>query len=338
MTQLTPDRLDIQAALYSRLQHHPRLGDRASYIGASEVGTCLRRAIASKRTPPELDPASAGRLASGRALENEVIQLIRLALGPQLRDTGRVQKEYRHATLPFVAHPDGRILSDHGDGILEVKTASASAFKRYTQEGLPQHYLDQVQAQMGLSGLSWALLVLVSRENLAEAASFEIRFNPDHYRYLEKRARLAATYLNTGDTLPGGEPENGFCFNCPFRDGCPEHLSLRQAGERGEIPEVTRLQLEAQVDELVKVEAELSPLEARVSELRGQVKDTLQNFNVAKVILESGVIQTVVSSRTSFDSKALLRTSPEIYNRFLKLSNFSTLRITPYRNRSQSCL
>ena len=320
--------LNIRSALKLRIEHNPRQSPRHLYIGASEVGTCQRSVIAAKIQHPDLDPASMGRMLAGRALENEVVQLVRAALGSKLRDTGRVQREYEHPTLPFRAHPDGRIIGENGDGVLEVKTASAATFKRYQSDGLPQHYLDQVQAQMGLSGLGWGLVVLVSRENLAEMETFPVTFSPDQFRFLEGRARKAAPYFEDSSCLPPGEPERGFCFNCPFAMDCPEHQALRKAGEHGEVPEVIRLQLSAQVEELGIVESQLKPLEQRTTELRDQIKSTLTIYMIDKVNLDGGTAQMVTSSRTSFSAKDLQREAPELYSRYLRTSTFTNLRIT----------
>ena len=130
--------LDLDSALDIRL--HSPFQDRASYIGASAIGLCLRSVLLGRLHPQPLDRASRGRMLSGHALENEVVQLLRLAADHSIRETGRFQREYEHPHLPFRAHPDGRILREGGDGVLEVKTASAAAFKRYQREGLPQVY------------------------------------------------------------------------------------------------------------------------------------------------------------------------------------------------------
>jgi len=326
------DQVGMQLALQSRMEQNPRLGDRAHYIGASEVGSCLRRVVSSKLYPEPFDQASMGRMLAGRAMENEVVQLVRIALNGRLRNTGRVQLDLQHPALPFRAHPDGRIIGDAmaGDGVLEVKTASAATFNRYQSDGLPQNYHAQVQAQMGLSGLAWALVVLVSRENLAEMTTFTIQFDSEHYALLERRATLAATALNDKNFLDqlAGETENGYCHTCPYSSQCSAFKSKRDAGKRGEILEVTRLQLECQLDELAELESNVGPMQDRVTELRDQVKMALFDSGANKVLLENGIIQIVESSRTSFDSKALQRESPDLFNRFQKTSAFSTLRIS----------
>ena len=277
MIPLIVDPTGIQIALQTRLDQNPRLGDRSQYIGASEVGSCLRRVVSSKLFPEPFDQASMGRMLAGKAMENEVVQLVRIALNGRLRNTGRVQLELKHPTLPFHAHPDGRITGGFdgldGDGVLEVKTASASTFKRYQSDGLPNQYVDQVQAQMGLSGLLWAMVVLVSRENLADQTTFIIRFNPEHYARLEERASMAASVLaNNNNILTGlyGEPDRGFCYSCPYSRNCESFCALREAGQRGEIPEVTRLQLECQLEELSSLESMSGPMQDRISELRDQ--------------------------------------------------------------------
>jgi CRISPR-associated exonuclease Cas4 len=327
------DQAGIQVALQSRLNQNARLGDRTQYIGASEVGSCLRKVVLSKIFPEPFDQASMGRMLAGKAMENEVVQIVRIALDGRLRNTGRVQLDLRHPTLPFHAHPDGRIIGGFdgldGDGVLEVKTASASTFKRYQSDGLPQNYIDQVQAQMGLGGLLWALVVLVSRENLAEMTTFTMKFDPDHFTRLESRAALATTALRENNIQEElmGEPERGFCHTCPYSGNCAIYQVQREAGKRGEIPEVTRLQLECQLEELSSLESMSGPMQDRISELRDQVKTALLNTGASKIVLDNGTVQTVESSRTSFDSKSLQREAPDLYSRFQKTSTFSTLRI-----------
>ena len=321
----------MHLALQSRLEQNARLGDRTKYIGASEIGgSCLRRVVYSKLYPEPFDNASMGRMVAGKALENEVVQLVRIAMNGRIRNTGRVQLDLQHPTLPFRAHPDGRIIGEENDGVLEVKTASSSTYRRFQSEGLPSNYISQVQGQMGLSKLSWALVVVVSRENLAEMAQFTIRFDPEHFAQLEKRATLAAAALQDVNLLDQleGETENGFCHTCPYSDHCSAFQTKREAGKRGEIPEVTRLQMECALEELSELESMSGPAQERIAELRDQVKAALLNSGASKVLLDNGTVQMVESSRTSFDSKSLQREAPDHYSRFQKTSTFSTLRIT----------
>ena len=322
--------LPLHEALLTRMETPSRLADRRSYIGASEVGNCLRRVVASKLTPETLDASSMGRMLAGRVMENEVVQLVRIALNGRLRNTGRNQLDVVHPELPFHAHPDGRIVSDgpdEGDGILEVKTASTAVFKRYQSEGLPQSYLDQVQAQMGLSGLGWGLVVLVSRETLAELATFKVSFDSHHFERLIERARIAAEGFSSAE-LPAGEPDRGYCYNCAYAKDCPQLQAQRKAAATGELPEVTRLELDCEVEELAAVESDLDPLQKRATELRERIRETLQALEVKRAVLDGATVQLVSNSRTSFDSKALQRESPDLFQRFQKTSCFTNLRIT----------
>jgi hypothetical protein len=82
------------------------------------------------------------------------------------------------------------------------------------------------------------------------------------------------------------------------------------------------------MEELTALEAELGPLEARATELRGQIKDTMLAYTLNKVIVRTGMAQMVSSSRTSFDSKTLQREAPDLYARYLRTATFTNLRIT----------
>ena len=321
--------LELKEALQARMAADARLPDRQAYLGASEVGTCLRRVVAAKISPEPFDAPSMGRMLAGRALENEVVQLVRIALNGRLRNTGRVQLELRHPNLPFRAHPDGRIVGngEEGDGVLEVKTASASLFKAFQKEGLPQAYVEQVQAQLGLSGLSWGLVVLVSRENLAELGTFLIQFDPDIWDGLVVRAEAWQEAMSTGE-LPVGEPDRGHCHSCTMARDCPQHQARRESAAKGELPELTLLELECLAEELASLEQELDPLQQRSGDLKERLKTILQAFGVGQVELESAAVNLVPSIRTSLDAKAIQREAPELYQRFLKTSTIATLRIT----------
>ena len=321
------DQAGMQTALQSRMTRSAHLGDRSHYIGASEIGNCLRRVVASKLYPEPFDNASMGRMLAGRVMENEVVQLVRIALKGRLRNTGRNQLEVIHPTLPFHAHPDGRIVGDDDDGVLEVKTASATLFKRYQSDGLPQNYLDQVQTQMGLSGLRWGLVVLVSRENLAEIATFKISFDAHHYGALVDRARIASEGLSNTD-LPIGEPERGYCYNCSHAKECPQLQARRKAASNGELPEMLRLELECELEELSIVEADLDSFQKRASGLRDRIREAIEILDVNRLAMDGATVQLVSNSRTSFDSKALQREAPDLYQRFLKTSLYTNLRIT----------
>lgn len=324
--------LKLHEALQDRLDGNSRLGDRRCYLGASEVGTCLRRVTAAKLEPESFDTASMGRMLAGRALENEVVQLVRTALNGRLRNTGRNQMEAVDPFIPFKAHPDGRIIGDdeRGDGLLEVKTASTTVFKRFQKDGLPQQYLDQVQAQMGLTGLGWALVVLVSRENLAETCTYLTQFNREHYTELYNRAVRWQEAIKTDSPLDfvKGEPDRGYCFNCPIAHECPEHLARRKSIAKEEIPETVSLELDAELEELASVETSLEPLQERSRELRERIKSVLEDLGSPKVSVSSGVAQLVTSTRSSFDAKALHREAPEVHRRFLRTTTFTNLRVS----------
>lgn len=322
--------IHLHEALQSRLESNTRLPNRQQYLGASEVGNCLRYSVAKKLTPESFDAPSMGRMLAGRAMENEVVQLVRMALNGRLRNTGRNQLEVQDSTLPFKAHPDGRIMGDadeDGDGVLEVKTASAAVFKKYQSEGLPQQYIEQVQAQLGLAGLHWGLVVLVSRENLAEMSTFAVKFDPAIYSNLLTRAKAWHEAMICGD-LPDGEPNRGYCYNCPFSSSCPQYMAQRKSVSEGNFPELARLELECHVEELAGLESALDPLQQRSTELRERIKNTLHDLGADRVSLAGATVSIVGSSRTSFDSKSFQREAPDMYQRFLKTSTFSTLRVT----------
>ena len=81
--------ITLQAALQQLAAQHTAetLGDRATYLGASDIGACPRKTILTKLKPPEANLVT--RLYRGE----------RRYFGGQLRQTG-------NATVQWVLTPD----------------------------------------------------------------------------------------------------------------------------------------------------------------------------------------------------------------------------------------
>ena len=109
---------------------------------------------------------------------------------------------------------------------------------------------------------------------------------------------------------------------------CPQHQARRESAGKGELPELTLLELECLAEELASLEQELDPLQQRSGDLKERLKSILQAFGVGQVELEAAAVQVIPSIRTSLDAKAIQREAPELYQRFLKTSTIATLRIT----------
>lgn len=355
-TIITPlSQASIHAVLLDKI-NDPKFEGRDEYVGGSEVGGCARE-VAWKKVRPEraliTDPQAAGRILAGQIMENPIVQLVRAAFDGAVRETGRAQVELAHETAPLKCHPDGRLIWKvdwvegmqiayldemgqprfldkplEGHGTQEIKTCNAAIFRKYTKGGLPPRYIDQTMVEMGLSGTSWTLLVLVNRENLAQFVSFIVIFDPDRYEKCVMRSHIimeakqrvleafGAEFMDLAEAeamhLPAGEPERGWCDYCDHRDACPAHaFKPVDADSAAVFPEDVALEIEVLAEEYL----ESKPTADRCKKLSESLKEKFVEHGVREAY---GLMLTTGEGRTTVDGKKLETEHPDIYKSVLK--------------------
>ncbi|HWQ10755.1 MAG TPA: hypothetical protein VN436_16655 [Holophaga sp.] len=331
----------LRAALLERHATARVFEGRDSYVGASEVGSCARLVAWRKLHPDhEVDAEAAGRMRAGQVLENEAVQMIRLALGGAVRGTGAAQVEMRVEDAPLRVHPDGRILREamvkamtsgirivvltkdgskkyleelpEGDGVLEIKTSSDHGVRALGTNGLSKAYDGQTQTEMGASKLRWGLLVMVSRENLAKAEVVFLEFEPAEFEAMKMRARfiMAAVekiregILTEEAGLPQPEEDRGYCSKCPIADTCPAMVLRRaQDGDGATIPPDEVDEFEAMSEEYL----ELKPAADRFESVKDILRKRADAAGIVKAALPSGTVLALSlrKGRVSYDGKAL---------------------------------
>ena len=136
----------LENSLLSLSNKHTQeiLGDRSSYIGASELGACPRKVVLNKITPPPHDLATLLRFKRGHMAEELVAEA--------LSENGKFkpQREVEASTdnpVPIKGHLDflfqGKTL-----GVLEVKSVTSIPDSPY------ESWEMQLHTQMGLLALN----------------------------------------------------------------------------------------------------------------------------------------------------------------------------------------
>lgn len=336
----------LHAALIERHTGAKSFPGRENYVGASEVGGCMRL-TAWRKLHPESNtfaPDAAGRMRAGQVMENEAIQICRLALKGHVRETGANQAELELDGAPIRVHPDGRILAsaiEHlsfskvavllasggrayldevptTDGALEIKTTSSHQLRRFRKDGLSLAYQDQTQVQMGAMGVSWGLLVMVSRENLADVEVFYLQADPAALNACRERALHVMSVVDkirdgvlSEDGLPAPETERGYCSSCPILDVCPAMITERQrSGSLNCIPPDEIPDFEALVEERLA----LKPEADRYEEVCDLLKDRAVAIGFDQVTLPSGptLVLSERQGREAADLKSLKSKFPEV--------------------------
>ncbi len=349
-TTPSPSVLSVEALHAALLERHAGAREfpgRDQYVGASEVGTCMRL-VAWRKLHPEantFDPEAAGRMRAGQVLENEYVQMVRLALKGQVRETGANQAEVSVEDAPIRFHPDGRLLASvleplqwgrvpvllasgariyldqipSGDGVLEIKTASSHQLRRFRKDGLNLAYQGQTQVQMGGQGFSWGLAVVGSRENLSDTEVFFLQADPEQFDVMKGRAhrimaavdRIRQGLLSEEGGLPEPETDRGYCSSCPLADSCPAMITARAAaGTTTVIPPDEVPDFEALADEYLS----LKPEADRFEDVKDALKKRGEALGLSKGVLPSGRIVSLSErqGRESADLKTLKSQFPEV--------------------------
>jgi hypothetical protein len=253
---------------------------------------------------------------------------MRLALGNRIRETGTKQTELKHPEAPLICHPDGRVIGpfEHegvvyeGDGALEVKTASAYAFRKYSEKGLPLWYVDQNLTQQGLQGLGWGLFVVANAEKLSEIVWWVIPFNPDRFAALPPRAIWLKEQEAKG-CVPAGEPDRGWCSYCKHKKACAEFKNYRQASKDAAdaaIPASVRIELEMLGEEYAEFEADLKVLGRRERAIKEAARKLIEDAGLTLADLETVKAELRGGGESQeFDAKAFEAAEPELFKKYL---------------------
>lgn len=250
--------ITLQAALQQLAREHSQetLGDRATYLGASDIAACPRKTILAKLNPPYPDLVTLLRFRRGRMAE-EIVAAAFTAAG--FTNFER-QVEVRYTgDVPVTAHIDFVFISETRKtmAVLEVKSPETIPRQPYASWENPLYL------QMGLLAAAYPDYTVEKGAILAVnfgAAGMELfnGYQPQAtvFEGLIERARTIWDDFRKvradSSTVPAMEI-SPLCGYCPFVAGCPkfEAEEVRELAESVEI--LTELQqqqknLEQEID------------------------------------------------------------------------------------------
>lgn len=269
------------------------LGDRNTYIGASDIGGCPYKTVMSKRNPPVHSLKQQIIFQRGHLAENLVSKMLD---GLPVVDQFEILGEIDDAQLK--AHLDKLIKSKDWCVIIEVKTTSAPVESPY------ESWVMQVQLQMGMMleecNHDVEAYILAIDLNSGWLKTFKIEFNDALFEVCLTKAKHIKDAM-AGRCEPKALIQN-YCGSCPFKMQCPKQGQFAE-----ELPHDLKLDLD-----FIKRSKEM----AKESKLREN--------RVKKYLIEMGIesgkdedTQTVVSVKkqnsTRLDIEALKIKYPEIY-------------------------
>jgi len=284
------------------------LGDRSTYIGASDIGGCPYQTVMSKKHPPQYPIEKLIMFEFGHMAENIVSKMLQgLNVLDQYEALGEIDQ------FSLKAHIDRLIQSSSRDVIVEVKTVGAPVSEPY------ESWVLQVTYQMGL----------VMQENPAKELDgyvlamdratgwfdvFKIEFDDDIFEICLSKASHLISSLR-GECEPKAIVQY-YCSDCPFKLSCPK---------QGQFAEDLPLALHEDL-EFIKA-AKVMQKEARKREER--VKSYMVNMGIEA--LKEETTQTVVTTKemqsNRVDIEKLKERYPQVYEECVKTSSYYRMNV-----------
>jgi CRISPR/Cas system-associated exonuclease Cas4 (RecB family) len=300
---------------------------QSHYVGASEIGLCLRRTKFTKVSKQIIIDGSAegwGASQRGKTFEDHFwVPAMRKRYGKNLLYSGKQQHSLVRGDLR--ATPDGLLINQKrnalqdlhvddigpsGEIVLDCKTIDP---RINLSTPKPEHEF-QSQIQLALLRLTtkhrpdYAVISYVNASFYDDVVEFAIRYDASVYETAKKRAALIKK-AKVPDALPpegwiaGGKE----CEYCPFATACQEM--------RGDVPSVSKADnldkgLLVKIVELAREEkrwdAKASASEEEQRKMQHQIKELLKAHGLNRITHDGiVVVWSPVKGRISFDMPAL---------------------------------
>lgn len=296
-------------------QNSQHLGDRRTYIGASDIGGCPRKAVMARIQPVEHDAATLLKFARGHAAEDLVYGIFQAGGLTPLREM-----EIRHPEFPD--------LLCHIDFLFKAKSGRLHVVELKTTNGLPEtpygSWVDQLHFQMGLLALEYpgaAIGGSILAIDLNAGTWHEFNsYKPDEitFNLLVAKGQRIKACLDMGEA-PDVEP-GLLCGYCPYRTDCPAFLEGAVS-----IPDEVR--------ELAKHHLDATELKKMVEKKVNKLKEDILAFTGScfKGKADSLFINaSEVGPSETVDAQALKTRFPEVYQQVKKeRAGFTRLDIKP---------
>jgi len=284
------------------------LGDRSSYIGASDVGQCPRKAVLSKVVPERHDINTLIRFERGNLVEKIVEKALihsDIEFIPQF--------EVKHPEKPFTAHLDFTFVRDDGIAVLEAKSVS-----RMPEDPYPS-WVAQLHFQMGLLEMSENIPVrggiFCIEMNSGNFKLFNgYTHNPILFDGLLEKAGHIWTALQQGTAAI--TEKSPLCSYCAYRDDCPEY----DTEGLQELP-VGDMAMDFQA-----AKQQEKQLKAEISIMRKDLEAAVKPYGEA--MAGDYKVKLGTSTRNGFDTNRFKEDHPELAKEYQKTSTFNRLYVS----------
>ncbi len=287
----------IEKGLIKNNELDNTLGDRKTYIGASDIGGCLRKAYLDKVSPKEKEAQELTILLRGHLAEDLVAKALD-AQGVKYQTQLELQEDFIRAHLDFV------FCSSKECVVVEVKSTNNIPDTPYSS------WVLQIQLQMYLAqkhfGLKTRGYILVLNLNTGEMKEFSIEPDETLQDIALNRAKALWDALQNS-TEPEAE-EQLYCSKCPYKDTCP----LFQAEE------IHCEELENLVNDVAFLESQKKEIDKELKIKKEKLLEYLEAKGIKKAKIADYLVSvTASSSFVSLDTTKLKKEAPELYEELI---------------------
>jgi len=290
------------------------LGDRATYIGASDIGQCPRKVVLSKQEETAHDLATLIKFARGHLAEN-IVAIALKAVGQKFQTQVEVGFEVFKAHLDFVFGTP-----ETPTGVMEVKSVSTMPTSPWDS------WIDQLTIQVGLlMKAGWkkvrpSNLILAMNLNTGELEGFPVEFDQPRFEALLEKGRAIWACVEDPDCPPRTE-RGPLCSWCIYRPDCPAYSTEG-------LPEV---EVETEAVRFVELKEQEKLIQTEIGNLGKRIKTAMKSAfpDAEAAAARAGDITIKVGfrSRTFVDSKGLQKVHPEIYEKYSRVSTYEVLTV-----------
>lgn len=292
--------LETELRRVSKGETENTLGNRADYIGASDIASCLLNSFLSKKENIEYDLDKLLIFERGHIAER-IIEKALKSKGLNYISQYEVIDEV--LGVPVKAHLDFVIETKKEIVVLETKTTNRILETPYSS------WVLQIQFQMGLlkktTNKNVRGYIIALDLNSGSLMEFPIEFDKNLFNIAINKAEKLAEAMLT-DEAP--EPEEQlYCSSCPFKGQCPLFSETKEEIENDEIL--------FSVEKLKELEAQKKEIETQIKAIKADLEAFFKEKGLNKTKVGDFVVSiSADSSYVTIDTTKLKKEAPKIYD------------------------
>lgn len=278
------------------------LGDRSSYIGASDIGGCLFKAYCDKTNTLSQENDFQQEIVFQRGHVAETI--IRKMLGKTLPIKEQVElvEDKVKCHIDFVMEGKSELV------IIECKSVKAEISEPYLSWQL------QVQLQMDLlkKTTDKAVTAFIIAINLNTGWLEVFLIEPDDYLLNEAKTKAQTLREALENNVAPKATEQLYCSVCKHKWQCPLY------NNKNFCETTNNSQIEKLLEEAKTEQEKLKELATSLDNKKEEIKQFMLNANISKLASPNAIASLGKDSQVDkFESKALKEEMPEIYEKYL---------------------